>query len=149
MANAVANMPEMSTNALIAALEALLLCDDAGDEAALSAHVGEDRQGAGGAGARNGSHETDEVALIVEGRCAVVALAGPCLAQMQVITAAPTPRGRSAPLDASISLTFDRPVDPKTVTDRTFWAFARRSGRVRGWVPFSAAPRTGPGDPHR
>lgn len=46
-----------------------------------------------------------------------------------------------APVDSPVSVTFDQPVDRATITDRSFWAFGRWSGRVSGVFSFSGGDR--------
>jgi len=62
--------------------------------------------------------------------------AGP--AELTVVSAAPVPQSLGAAVDGSISVTFDRPVDPTTVLALdSFWAFGRWSGTVQGTFAFT------------
>jgi hypothetical protein len=61
---------------------------------------------------------------------------------LSVMAVQPAARSLRAPLDAAISVTFDRPVARESVTPRTFWAFGRWAGPSDGAITFSEADRT-------
>ncbi|MFG0286142.1 MAG: FG-GAP-like repeat-containing protein [Phycisphaerales bacterium JB039] len=66
---------------------------------------------------------------------AAATLAG---AQNLAVTATEPPANTIAERSARIAVTFDRPVRRESVTDRSFWAFARWGGVVTGTIGFEA-----------
>ncbi|MDH3745260.1 MAG: FG-GAP-like repeat-containing protein, partial [Acidobacteriota bacterium] len=66
----------------------------------------------------------------------VVVLTTPAVAQdrLTVMSVGPLPRALQAPSHAVIGVEFDRPIDPSSITNKTFWAFGRWSGVVHGDV---------------
>jgi len=61
--------------------------------------------------------------------------AGPAAAgreELTVVATDPPARSIGAPVLGAIAVTFDRPVDPATVTSGRFWAFGRWSGTAAG-----------------
>jgi hypothetical protein len=71
----------------------------------------------------------------------LVVLAGAAQAQMQVTTTSPTSNG-SAAANASIAVTFDRAVNPATLTGSTFRIFGRVTGTKSGSFVLSNANQT-------
>ncbi|MHC5111067.1 MAG: FG-GAP-like repeat-containing protein [Planctomycetota bacterium] len=62
---------------------------------------------------------------------------------LTVVGISPAARTIGAPVNSSIAVTFDRPVDPSSfVPLRTFWAFAKWSGTVQGTYVFSNGNQT-------
>ncbi|MFZ0548967.1 MAG: FG-GAP-like repeat-containing protein [Candidatus Promineifilaceae bacterium] len=59
-----------------------------------------------------------------------------------IVEMQPQPRTVTAPTASSISLQFDQPVNPATVTSDTFWAFGRWSGTAAGNYTFSNNDQT-------
>lgn len=59
-----------------------------------------------------------------------------------VVAASPAPRSLGAATHAIITVTFDRPVNPSTVTGETFHAFGRWSGPVAGAIGFTNLDQT-------
>lgn len=72
---------------------------------------------------------------------ALVALAGAAQAQMQVVATSPTSNG-SAPANASVAVTFDRAVNPATLTASSFRIFGRVTGTKSGSFALSNANQT-------
>lgn len=72
--------------------------------------------------------------------CLALAAAAPAQ-QINVVSVEPASNALNAPVDAAITVTFDRPVDRGTVSDRSFWAFGRWSGRAVGSFSFSDGDR--------
>ncbi len=62
--------------------------------------------------------------------------------QMVVTSTAPSINASNVPVAASIVVTFDRAVQPATVTSSSFWAFGRWSGAVGGTFSFSNGNQT-------
>jgi len=56
---------------------------------------------------------------------------------LSVLSVSPASQAISAPADTSITVTFDRELDPSSVTTQNFWAFGRWSGTVTGTVTVS------------
>ncbi len=56
---------------------------------------------------------------------------------LSVVSASPARQAISAPTNTSITITFDRALDPATVTAAHVWAFARWSGTVSGPLTLS------------
>lgn len=56
---------------------------------------------------------------------------------LAVLSVSPANAAVHAPVKSSLTLHFDRPVLPSSVTSNTFWAFARTSGAVTGAFVFS------------
>jgi len=72
----------------------------------------------------------------------LITLAAPAGAQNLTVTAvSPTSNTIVAPVDSAIAITFDQPVDRASITDRSFWAFGRWSGRATGTFSFSDGDR--------
>lgn len=46
---------------------------------------------------------------------------------LELVTINPSPRSLAAATNAPITLTFNQPVNPATITNLTFWAFGRWS----------------------
>jgi len=77
------------------------------------------------------------VVALLASPAALVAAAGP---NLTVVALAPESRTLVASRDTTISVVFDRAVDPATVVARqSFWAFGRWSGPVDGTFGFSDA----------
>lgn len=70
--------------------------------------------------------------------CAVVALGS----QPQVVSMSPARMSMDAAATASISITFDQPVLPASVTPASFRAFGRNSGPVSGLISFANGDKT-------
>jgi len=62
--------------------------------------------------------------------------------ELQVVTVLPTPRSLAAATNAPITLTFNQPVNPATITNLTFWAFGRWSGTATGTYSFTNGNQT-------
>ena len=62
--------------------------------------------------------------------------------ELTVVTTQPVRHALTVPLAATISVTFDRAVNPATVTHNNFNAFARWSGPVSGTFAYSNANQT-------
>ena len=63
--------------------------------------------------------------------------------ELGVVSVAPTPRLVTAPVNSSITVQFDRPVDRATVVARrSFWAFGRWSGAADGTFQYSDGDAT-------
>ena len=62
--------------------------------------------------------------------------------ELAVVSVSPTKNGLNAGLDAAISIEFDRPVDPTTLTPANFAAFGRWSGHVGGTFQLSNGNKT-------
>ncbi len=73
----------------------------------------------------------------------LVADASPLAAQrrLAVVSVSPVARSLAAPVDAAITVEFDRPVARASVADDTFWAFGRWSGAARGSYEFGDGDR--------
>ena len=54
------------------------------------------------------------------------------VAQLTVVSTDPAANSMTATPGTAIAVSFDRPVDPATVTSNSFWAFGRWSGC--GWL---------------
>ncbi len=84
---------------------------------------------------------------VINGRLALAAAAlalcgRAALAQnIGVIEIAPASNSLTAPVDASIAVTFDQPVDRSTITAASFWAFGRWSGTAAGSFSYSDQDR--------
>lgn len=63
-------------------------------------------------------------------------------AELTVTSISPSRNALQAPISGVISVTFDRPVNPSSVTSSSFWAFGRWSGAVAGSFSFSNANQT-------
>lgn len=64
-------------------------------------------------------------------------------ADLAVVNVSPSPRTLTAPVDSAISVTFDKPVAPSSITPLgSFWAFGRWSGTVSGTFTFSNSDTT-------
>ena len=61
---------------------------------------------------------------------------------LEVVATAPSRAVLDAPTDGSISVTFDRPVDPASIGITSFHAFSRGAGSLRGEFSFSPDGRT-------
>lgn len=73
----------------------------------------------------------------------VGAFAACCHAQqLQVVGTAPARHVMAAPGITSISIEFNRPVDPASVTPQSVWAFGRLSGMVMGTLSVSGSTVT-------
>lgn len=59
-----------------------------------------------------------------------------------IVSIQPQPRIITAPTNSSITLQFDKPVNPATITKDTFWAFGRWSGPAAGNYAFSNNDQT-------
>lgn len=57
--------------------------------------------------------------------------------QINVVSVQPAARSLTASANSPIAITFDRPVNPLTVSNNNFWAFGRWSGTVTGTISFS------------
>ena len=69
------------------------------------------------------------------GAVLLVVGANPCLGQLAVVSVEPAARSLVAPVDGSIVVHFDRPVEPTSFVERqTFWAFGRWSGPSGFWA---------------
>jgi hypothetical protein len=75
---------------------------------------------------------------------AAAALAGPCLAggTLTVVSTSPNAHVLNAAPNGTISVEFDRSVDPATFDSNSFWAFGRWSGTATGTIGFSGDLRT-------
>lgn len=74
---------------------------------------------------------------------AVALGAGPALGQLAVVSVEPAARSLAAPVDGSIVVQFDRPIEPTSLVARqTFWAFGRWSGPVDGAFELSNGDQT-------
>ncbi|MGE0481671.1 MAG: FG-GAP-like repeat-containing protein [Phycisphaerae bacterium] len=62
--------------------------------------------------------------------------------ELQVISTSPARGAGGVPLRTRISVTFNQPVNPATVTSQSFKAYARWSGAVGGAIGFSNADQT-------
>lgn len=62
--------------------------------------------------------------------------------ELSVISIDPPMNSSNIPAHSSISVTFNMPVNPVTVTTDSFWAFARWSGAVEGAITFSNNDQT-------
>ncbi len=63
-------------------------------------------------------------------------------AQLAVVSTSPAINAAGVPTGSAISVTFDRPLNPASVTAQSFGAFARWSGPVAGTVALSNGDRT-------
>lgn len=61
---------------------------------------------------------------------------------MNVVSTSPAPRILNAAINSPISVTFDRAIDPTTITEDSFWGFGKWSGVVRGSYSFSNGNQT-------
>jgi hypothetical protein len=70
--------------------------------------------------------------------CALFALglAHNATAGFAVVSSDPAPRALTTPTDTSITIEFDREIDPLTVTESSLWAFGRWSGLAEGEFVF-------------
>ena len=68
---------------------------------------------------------------------------------LSVVTTSPLRAVLDASTNGSISVTFDRPVDPDSINVRSFHAFSRGAGSLRGEFLFSADGHTVTLDPIR
>ena len=75
---------------------------------------------------------------IMLGWFALFALASAAGAQLAVVATDPVADRVDAPRSGSISVTFDRSVDPATVDGDSFWAFGRWSGGVSGTLSLAS-----------
>jgi hypothetical protein len=73
----------------------------------------------------------------------IVALAGGCLgeastalAQLSVVSTIPARHEITVPRNAVVAVTFDRPVDPASFTNRSFHVFGKVTGVVTGKLLF-------------
>jgi hypothetical protein len=74
---------------------------------------------------------------------AAACLAGPAAAQNLAVTAMDPPRHVQAAAGIpAIAVTFDRAVDPASVTPASFWAFGRSTGAVQGALTVDGATVT-------
>jgi hypothetical protein len=86
------------------------------------------------------------------GRVFVAILAGVSAAsaragELTVVSVAPALNGLNAPTSAAVSVTFDRPVNPATVTSASFRVFGRWSGAAEGKFILSNGNQTVTLDP--
>jgi hypothetical protein len=61
---------------------------------------------------------------------------------MTVVSTSPAARILNAPINSPISVTFDRAIDPATITANSFWGFGKWSGTVQGTYSFSNGNQT-------
>lgn len=61
---------------------------------------------------------------------------------LELVTINPSPRSLAAATNTPITLTFNQPVNPATVTNLTFWAFGRWSGTATGTYSFTNGNQT-------
>src|SRR5512134_1816923 len=61
---------------------------------------------------------------------------------LTILSTSPSARSLSNAPDSTISITFDRPLNPATVTDATFMAFGKWSGSVSGTLSFTNGDQT-------
>lgn len=73
---------------------------------------------------------------------AVASLPVAAVAQLTVVATTPAINAGSADFHTSIEIQFDRPVDPSSFTDQTFWAFGRSSGTALGSFEYSNGDQT-------
>lgn len=62
--------------------------------------------------------------------------------ELQVVSITPAPRSLAAAANTPITLTFNQPVNPATITNQTFWAFGRWSGTATGTYGFTNGNQT-------
>ncbi len=75
--------------------------------------------------------------------------ASPCLAGgLGVVSVEPAPHASNRLVSSSITVTFDQPVDPASITPDSFWAFGRWSGTADGVYVFSDNNQTVTLDPY-
>src|SRR5262245_15670590 len=73
----------------------------------------------------------------------LAALSGAASAdQLAVVSLSPAARSVGAATNASIAVTFDRPVKRSSVDSNSFWAFGRWSGTASGAYAFSNSDQT-------
>lgn len=77
-------------------------------------------------------------AWMIAGACAVSA----ARAELTVLAVSPSAGSMNAPTGAAISVTFDRAVDPATLSTQTLWAFGRQSGAIGGSLSLSGGDQT-------
>ena len=71
-------------------------------------------------------------------------------ADLNVISVSPVPRTLTSARDASISITFDKPVKPESIAAlQSFWAFGRWSGNAVGTFSFANSNQTVTLNPNR
>jgi hypothetical protein len=84
--------------------------------------------------------------LVLAGLLAAPSLPGAdsrfVLGDMQVLSTSPLRHRNFVPWTTTVSVTFDRPVQPATVTESTFRVHGRWSGRADGVLEFSNGNRT-------
>ncbi len=56
---------------------------------------------------------------------------------IQVVAVSPAARSLTAPVDSALTIQFDRPVNPATIDQHSFWALGKWSGTVSGTYSFS------------
>ena len=61
---------------------------------------------------------------------------------LELVTINPSPRSLAAATNTPITLTFNQPVNPATVTNLTFWTFGRWSGTATGTYSFTNGNQT-------
>ncbi len=61
---------------------------------------------------------------------------------LEVVQIDPTSNALTAPVNGSISVTFDRAIDPATIVASSFWGFGRWSGTVSGTYSFTNGNET-------
>lgn len=78
--------------------------------------------------------------------CVLLAMVGtlssPVGAELTVTLLDPSPNALQAPVNGTISVTFDRPVQTSSFTSDRFWAFGRWSGTVVGSLSFENGNQT-------
>ena len=62
--------------------------------------------------------------------------------ELAVVSVEPAAHSLTAPVAAPITVHFDQPVLPASVTSDSFWAFGRWSGTVEGTYSFSNSDQT-------
>ena len=75
--------------------------------------------------------------LAALGLCLFPAASAARAGELAVIAVEPAAHGVAAPVDSAITVQFDQPIDPASVTGESFRAFARWSGAVSGDYSFS------------
>jgi hypothetical protein len=80
-------------------------------------------------------------ALLLAAAAAAWPAAAACAADLQVVLFSPA-RTAAAPVTSAISASFDRPLDPSSITATSFRVLGRISGRAAGSFAFSADHRT-------
>jgi len=85
------------------------------------------------------------------GPALVLTLGGSALSQGPdlTVTATSPPRNAFAPRDTTVTVTFDRALDPSSLTSETFRVFGRASGAARGLRSLSADGKSATLEPER